>query len=433
MLDSVKIARRQSEIRQTLAELMKADTLTDETRARIDDLDREYQDGERRYRAALIAEDTERREAGAELENREGRQWAELVAGFELRQVAQALDNGRQLEGRTAEVVAELRNAGGYRGIPVPWDALEARTGETIAAGTPDPIRTRPIIDRLFPDSVAARMGAQMISIDHGAVEWPVVTQGASVGWQATETGNVAGPTAFQTADRPMKPDHTLGVQMRLTRRAMMQTGAALEQAVRRDMASAMAVELDRVAFLGTGLTGQPLGIVSGAATYGIGTTPVDAFPTYPDFLAAIVAFMTAHAITSPGQVRALMRPEMFGALEGTLNDVTQSTEYYRLAFLLAGRSPAGTFPDGINVSANALPAPAGDPLATSMLFTTSSGGVAPFFVGSWGAIDMIRDPYSDAQAGGLRLTALATLDVTVARPAQLRVLTGLELVPGDD
>jgi len=44
----------------------------------------------------------------------------------------------------------------------------------------------------------------------------------------------------------------------------------------------------------------------------------------------------------------------------------------------------------------------------------------------------MIRDPYSDAQSGGLRITALATMDVTVARPAQLELLTGLELAAGE-
>lgn len=42
--------------------------------------------------------------------------------------------------------------------------------------------------------------------------------------------------------------------------------------------------------------------------------------------------------------------------------------------------------------------------------------------IGLWGAVDLIRDPYSDAQWGGLRITALAT----VARAAQIRVLTGL-------
>ena len=43
----------------------------------------------------LIAEDTERREAGADLETRSSREWSEIMAGFEMRQVALALDEGR--------------------------------------------------------------------------------------------------------------------------------------------------------------------------------------------------------------------------------------------------------------------------------------------------------------------------------------------------
>ena len=64
MLDSVKIARRQSEIRQSLSELVAKDAPSeDETRA-METLDAEYRQNETRYRAALIAEDEERREAG---------------------------------------------------------------------------------------------------------------------------------------------------------------------------------------------------------------------------------------------------------------------------------------------------------------------------------------------------------------------------------
>jgi hypothetical protein len=81
-----------------------------------------------------------------------------------------------------------------------------------------------------------------------------------------------------------------------------------------------------------------------------------------------------------------------------------------------------------IATTSNGLAAPAGAPEATTALLTTSAGGVAPFYVGAWGAVDVIRDPFSDAASGGLRLTALATMDITVARPVQLRVLTGLEL-----
>ncbi|SIS94076.1 hypothetical protein SAMN05878426_1282, partial [Phaeovulum vinaykumarii] len=54
--------------------------------------------------------------------------------------------------------------------------------------------------------------------------------------------------------------------------------------------------------------------------------------------------------------------------------------------------------------------------------------GVAPVFVGMWGAVDLIRDPFTDAASGGLRLTALTTCDVTVARGAQLELLTGVQV-----
>jgi len=387
----------------------------------------EFRTNETRYRAALIAEDNERREAGADLETRSDREWSDMMAGFELRQVALHLDEGRQLDGQTAEIVSELRSSGGFRGIPVPWQALEVRN--TVAGGTPDPISTRPIIDRLFPDSVAGQMGAQMIAIDSGAMEWPVVTSSVSAGWADGESANVAGPTAYTTTDRPMKPDHNLGVQMRVTRRALKQSGAALEQAIRRDMQGAMAQEIDKAVFLGTGANGQPLGVVAGAGTYGIASTAIDDAPEYKDFLAEIVAFMAGNAISNPGQVRILMRPELFGFLEATLNQITQTTEYHRLAFLLAGRNVTGTFPGNIVVSSNALAAPAGGTLDTSALMTTSTGGVAPMFVGMWGAIDVIRDVYSDAQSGGLRITALATMDTTVARPVQSRLLTGLQTV----
>lgn len=420
MLESVKIARRQSEIRQQLAELVgKTSPTEDETRS-MEAMDAEYRQNETRYRAALIAEDTERREAGADLESRSEREWDELVGRFELRQVALALDEGRALDGATAEIVQEMRSAGGYRGVPVPWAALERRAGETVASGTPDPIQTRPIIDRLFPDSVASRMGASMINIDSGAIEWPVVTSAVTAGWAASETGNVPGPIAFATTDKALRPEQNLGIQMRITRKTLKQSGAALEAAVRRDLNSAIAVALDKAVFLGSGASGEPLGVIAGAATYGITSTDAAALASWAAFRAAVVRFMTASAAGSPEAVKAMIRPELWSALDDNLIDGTAMSEWDRLITNI----PAGN----IVMTNNGLADPTGTPLETQALLTTSSGGVAPIFVGVWGGVDMIRDPYSDAQSGGLRLTALSTVDVTVARPAQLELVTGLEL-----
>jgi HK97 family phage major capsid protein len=416
MLDSIKITRRQSEIRQSLAGLVGKDNPAADELRQIEALDLEFRANETRYRAALIAEDAERREAGAELETRAGSEWRDMVAGYELRQVALALDEGRPLDGRTAEVVAELRAKGGFRGMPVPWEALETRN--TVASGTPDPRVTAPIIDRLFPASAAARMGAQMISIPQGLVEYPVVTSSVAAGWADGETANVAGPTAFATTDRAMNPNKTLGIQMRISRRALMQSGAALEDAVRRDMNSAIGQALDAAVFLGTGANGQPQGVVAGAASYGITATAIGAAATWAAFRAAVARFIAANAAGGPGEVRLLLRPEVWSYMDGALLTNTAVSEWDRLTAQIG----AGN----ITLATNALAAPTGSPLASSALLTTTAGGVAPIFVGMWGAVDMIRDPYSDAQAGGLRLTALATMDVTVARPAQLEVLTGV-------
>ncbi|MFV0643592.1 MAG: hypothetical protein ACK5NN_03700 [Sphingomonadaceae bacterium] len=60
-------------------------------------------------------------------------------------------------------------------------------------------------------------------------------------------------------------------------------------------------------------------------------------------------------------------------------------------------------------------------------LLTTATSGVSPIFCGLWGAVDMIRDPYTEAKSGQLVLTALTTVDVTVARGVQLEILTGVQ------
>ncbi len=158
MLTSVTIQRRQSELREKLADLAGKDRPSEDEIRQLGELETSYKTNELQLRAALITEEAERREAGKELETRSDREYSDLIGKFELRQVALALDEGRPLDGATAEVVQEMRNQGGYRGVPVPWQALELRAGETVASGTPDPISTRPIIDRLFPGSVAGQM-----------------------------------------------------------------------------------------------------------------------------------------------------------------------------------------------------------------------------------------------------------------------------------
>jgi HK97 family phage major capsid protein len=400
MLDSVKIARRQSEIRQKLSELVgKEKPSEDETRS-MDEMDREYRANETRYRAALVAEDTERREAGADLETRDSKEWADMLGRFEVRQVAMALDHGHQIDGETGEIVSEMRSKGQYQGIPMPLEALEVR--ETVSTGVVDPKATRGIFDRLFPTSVAARLGVASVSIPFGSVEYPVATQGAVAGWAATEGGDVPAATAFQTTETVLSPDHTLGAHMRISRKALKQTGG-LEEAIRRDMAAAIGAELDRAILVGDGLGGALTGLVGLASGAGVWAA------TWAIVRAEIVTFMEANAISDPASVRMAITPAMWSALDDAIWDAGSGiTEWQRLT------GGAGAPVLATQLSAN------------TALLAVTAGGLAPAYLGLWGGVDVIRDPYSDATSGGLRITGLLTADLAVPRAVQLRKLAAV-------
>ncbi|CAM3155096.1 phage major capsid protein [Paracoccus nototheniae] len=408
MLNSVKIARRQSEIRQALAELVGKPTPTEDETRQMETLDGEYRTNETRYRASLVSEDQERREAGADLETRSDREWQDLMGRFELRQVALSLDEGKALSGATAEIVAELRNAGGYQGIPVPLAALETRAGETIAADVPNPKVIRPVIDRLFPGSVAERLGIQRINITSGELAFPVATAGAVFGWQTTELGNVGAASEYQTTERSLNPDHTGGAQMILSRKALKQAGDGLEAAIRRDLNAAIGAELDRVAIMGSGAAGQPLGMIPGAEEYGIAITPVGAAATWAAFRAQIVAFMEANAITSASQVNLGFDPAIWAELDEALITGTAVSEWDRLTKHVGTPAISNVIPD-----------------ATAIM-TATVQGIAPGYLGIYGGVDLIRDPYTKAQSGQLVLTGLVTADFTVPRGLQTRILTGI-------
>ncbi|KGJ02442.1 phage major capsid protein [Paracoccus sphaerophysae] len=408
MLDSVKIARRQSEIRQQLSALVgKTEPSEDETRS-MEALDAEYRTNETRYRAALTAEDTERREAGADLETRSDKDWSDLVGRFELRQVAFAIDEGRALTGATKEVVEELRQHGGYRGVPVPFAALEQRAGETIAEDQIKPKTYRNVIDRIFPNSVAARLGIERIQIERGELAFPVATSGAVFGWQTTELGNVGGPNPYETTERSLTPDHTGGAQMVISRKALMQAGRGLEDAIRRDLSAVISAELDRVVINGTGTGGQPLGIIPGAATYGITSTPVGAAASWAAFRAEIVAFMESNQITSANAVNLGLTPQIWADLDDALISGTAVSQWDRLTKHVGTPSLSNVIPDN------------------TAILTATVQGIAPGYLGLWGGVDLIRDPYTKAQSGQLVLTGLVTADFTVPRGMQTRILTGL-------
>jgi hypothetical protein len=205
---------------------------------------------------------------------------------------------------------------------------------------------------------------------------------------------------------------------MRLTRRSM-KSATGIEQAVRRDMRGAIQAELDKAVFLGSGSSGEPTGVVAGASTYGITETSVNAAASWSAFRAAVTRFLQANAAAGPGAVNVLIRPEIWDQMDATVFDSGSGiTEYDRLTRNVGS----------VVQTSNGLAAPSGSPSVAKALLTTQAGGQAPIFMATWGGVDLIRDPYSDAASGGVRLTGLVTADVSISRAAQLEVLTDVQV-----
>lgn len=408
MLTSKKLEMRRSEIRQSLAELANIDAPSADEVSKIAELDTEYRTKEAQYRAALISEDEERKEAGAELETRSDTEWSEMLGRFELRQVALSLYEGTTLDGATKEIVDEMRASGGYQGTPIPYVALETRAGETVAGDQIDPKAIRPTIDRIFPNSVAAQIGVHRIGIARGELAFPVATSGAVFGWADGELANVGAAKPYATTERSLLPDNTGGAQMVISRKSLKQAGAGLEQSIRRDLNAVISTELDRVVVNGTGATGQPLGIIPGATTYGITSTAIGAIATWAAFRTEVVAFMEANAITSASQVNLAFNPAIWADLDEALITGTAVSEWDRL-----------TKHVGTPAVSNVIP-------AASAVMTANVQGIAPGYLGLYGGVDLIRDPFTKAAKGSLVLTGLVTADYTAPRGLQTRILTGL-------
>lgn len=421
MLESRKIELRRSEIRQQLAELSAKPEPTEEEVRSMESLDGEYRTAEVRFRAAVVSEDEERKEAGTELETREGKEWAKLELEYEVRQAIVNVQDGTPMQGVNAEIDQEFRSKFNPEGPMIPVAALlnplEVRAGETTSSTVPDPIRTRSPIDLLYAPTAANAMGVQFIQIDHGLVEYPVASQACQVGWADGETGSVGAPREIQMNDSKLSPDHNLGAQVTFTRKSLAQSGQALEQFARRDLRAAITAEVDRAIFIGSGTSGELTGLITGASGFGFNETAVDAAATFANLRDEASAFLASYAAGDHSNVRLLVRNEIIDSLEDQLYSSTAVSHLDRL------RAKLGL----VKGTSSALAAPSGSPNESSGIMTVSSHGVPPAFFGQWGGITLLRDPYSGAASGSLTVTALMTCDLAASRPSQVRVVTELQ------
>ena len=280
------------------------------------------------------------------------------------------------------------------QGIMVPNEVLrrDLTVGTASAAGDLVGTDFRPgsFIELLRNRSALAGLGVSSLTGLSGNVTIPRQTGAATAYWVA-ESGS---PTeSNQTVDQVNLSPKTVGAYTDYSRKLMLQSSIDVEQMIRQDLATVLALEIDRVGLYGLGSSNQPLGV---KLTTGINTKDFAAnTPTYAEVveMESLIAADNADI----GAMAYLMNASMRGALK-TKDKGTDTGAYVF--------EPGGTV-NGYNAVVSNQVA------ANDLFFAVWS----QLIMAMWSGLDLMVDPYTHSTSGTVRVVALQDVDFAVRHP----------------
>ena len=280
------------------------------------------------------------------------------------------------------------------RGILAPNDVLQRDLTVGTASGAGDLVFTdaRPgsFIELLRNRLALNTLGVTMLTGLQGPVAIPRQTGAATAYWVA-ESGD---PTESQpSVDQVSLVAKTLGAYTEFSRRLILQSSIDVEQMVRTELATVIALEIDRAALYGTGSSSQPEGIkfVTGITTEDFNATN----PTYAEIVSMESKVAAGNA--DIGAMSYLTNSTIFGGFKTT--EKASNTAQFIL-------EPGGTV-NGYNVVRS-------NQVASGDVFF---GVWNQMIMGMWGALDIQVNPYALDKSGSVRVTALQDVDVAVRHP----------------
>jgi HK97 family phage major capsid protein/HK97 family phage prohead protease len=280
------------------------------------------------------------------------------------------------------------------RGILVPNDVMRRDLTVATASGAGDLVFTdaRPgsFIELLRNRMALNALGITTLSGLQGNVAIPRQT-GASTAYWVSEGGS---PTESQpTVDQVTLMPRTVGAYTDFTRRLMLQSSIDVEQMVRNELATVLALEIDRVGLYGLGNSGEPLGI---KLTTGINTKDFAAdSPTYAELVAMETEINADNA--DIGAMAYLTNATRTGAFKTTEKASGTAQFVYE---------PGGTVNGYRLVTSNQV--------ASGDVFFAVWNQLV---LGLWSSIDLTVDTTTLNTSGGVRVIALQDVDYAVRHP----------------
>ena len=233
-------------------------------------------------------------------------------------------------------------------------------------------------------------LGVTMLSGLNGPVAIPSQS-GAGTAYWVAEKGTLteSNPTVNQVNMTPK----TLGAYTEFSRRLLLQSSIDVETMVRNELATVIALEIDRAALYGLGNTNQPQGLklITGINTEDFAA----AAPTYAELVSMESKINADNA--DIGAMSYVTNSTIYGGFKTT--EKASSTAQFVL-------EPGGTV-NGYGVVRS-------NQVATGDVFF---GVWNQMLMGMWGALDLQVNPYALDTSGGVRVTALQDVDVAVRHP----------------
>ena len=304
------------------------------------------------------------------------------------------------------------------RGFFVPFEIMERREARTssILKGTgttggylvDTELLTKNFIELLRVRSFTQQAGALMLTGLVGDVQIPKQIGGATV-YHLAEDGSptVSGATLGIVNMNPK----TIGAWSDITRKMLFQTdNVSIDNFVLQDMAKVLAIAMDNDALVGNGQGNVPRGITF---TTGIGSV-VGGTSGATIAWSHVIGLETA--VANKNADLGALAYFVNSASRGWMKVTPKVTGYP--IFLWDTTGSADLPVNGYKAyCTNQLPSNLTKGSSNGICSELIFGNWNELIYGLWGALEIIKDPYSLSTSGGLRIVGLQDFDVAVRHP----------------
>lgn len=228
-----------------------------------------------------------------------------------------------------------------------------------------------PIIEILRNKMVTDKLGVRTLSGLEGNIAIPRQTAAATA-YSVAET--TALTLSTQALDQVAMTPHRVGAINRYSKQLLLQSSMDVENFVRDDLLTVIALDWDRLTLNGAGAASEPMGVIN---TPGVGSITFGAAATF----AKLVAFETAIAVlNAPTEGRAYVTTS---AAKGVLKAA---------ALLLTGATTVAARALWENDMINGYPAIDSQQVPLNLMVF---GAWPEVIRGLWGGFDVVIDPYT--------------------------------------